>query len=209
MRPGRLPGIGTHVLGLFPLARWVVLGATQGLSANPQEFLTRSSGVWALALLWVVLCVTPLRRLAGWTQLVRHRRALGLYAFFYTVLHVIAWALWDRGGVPAAMWNDLWQRDFIGVGAVAALLLVPLALTSTNGWIRRLGRWWRRLHWLIHPAAILSVLHFDWMRAGKNDFLEPRIYAAILLVLLGTRLVWWWRGRARRPTATRREGPLY
>ncbi|WP_345797018.1 protein-methionine-sulfoxide reductase heme-binding subunit MsrQ [Castellaniella sp. MT123] len=198
MRSGVWLRVGVHAVGLFPLARWVVLGATQGLSANPQEFLTRSSGVWALALLWAVLCVTPARRLTGWTRLVRYRRALGLYAFFYTVLHVIAWAIWDRGGAPAAMWTDLWQRDFIGVGAIAVLLLVPLALTSTNGWIRRLGRWWRRLHWLIHPAAVLSVLHFEWMRAGKNDFLEPRIYAVILAVLLGVRLWWWWENRAKQ-----------
>jgi len=202
MRGGAFLTAGIHALGLFPLARWVVLGFAQGFGANPQEFLTRSSGIWALALLWIVLCVTPLRRLAGWDRLVKHRRALGLYAFFYTILHVVAWALWDRGGVPASMWADLWQRDFIGVGALAVLLLVPLALTSTRGWIRRLGRWWKRLHWLVYPAAILSVLHFDWMRAGKNDFFEPRVYAGVLVVLLGLRL-YWWRGRAaaRKRTA--------
>ncbi len=198
MRSGRVLTIGIHCLGLFPLLRWIALGATQGLGVNPQEFLTRSSGIWALALLWIVLCVTPLRRLASWGQLVRHRRALGLYAFFYTMLHVIAWAIWDRGGDPAAMWTDIWQRDFIGVGAVAVLLLVPLALTSTRGWIRRLGRGWKRLHWLIYPAAVLSVLHFDWMRAGKNDFLEPRLYAGLLALLLGLRVYWWWAGKEKR-----------
>jgi sulfoxide reductase heme-binding subunit YedZ len=198
MRSGRWLTACIHLLGLFPLLRWVALGATQGLGVNPQEFLTRSSGIWALALLWIVLCVTPLRRLAGWGQLVRHRRALGLYAFFYTILHVIAWALWDRGGVPAAMWTDIWQRDFIGVGTVAVLLLLPLALTSTRGWMRRLGRGWKRLHWLIHPAAILSVLHFEWMRAGKNDFLEPRLYAGALAVLLGLRVFWWLRAKKER-----------
>lgn len=198
MRGGGFVRIGIHGLGLFPLLRWVVLGATQGLGVNPQEFLTRSSGIWALALLWLVLCVTPLRRLAGWGWLVRHRRALGLYAFFYTILHVIAWAVWDRGGVPAAMWADIWQRSFISVGVIAVLLLVPLALTSTKGWIRRLGRGWKRLHWLIYPAAVLSVLHFDWMRAGKNDFLEPRLYAGLLAILLGLRLVWWWADKEKR-----------
>lgn len=195
MRSGRWLTVCVHAAGLFPLLRWVALAATQGLGVNPQEFLTRSSGIWALALLWAVLCVTPLRRLAGWGQLLRHRRALGLYAFFYTVLHVIAWAIWDRGGVPAAMWTDIWQRDFIGVGAVAVLLLLPLALTSTRGWIRRLGRGWKRLHWLVYPAAVLSVLHFDWMRAGKNDFLEPRLYAGALAILLGLRVFWWHRAR--------------
>ena len=189
----RVLSVGGHLLGLFPLARWLVLGYLGDLTANPQEFLTRSSGIWALALLWAALAVTPLRRL-GWAGLLRHRRKLGLYAFFYTVLHVIAWAIWDRGGVPASMWADLWQRDFIGIGALAMLCLVPLALTSTHGWMRRLGRWWIRLHWLVYPAAILSVWHFDWMRAGKNDFFEPHLYAWVLAVLLGVRIVW----RARR-----------
>ncbi|WP_158215164.1 protein-methionine-sulfoxide reductase heme-binding subunit MsrQ [Candidimonas nitroreducens] len=186
-----------HLFGLFPLARWLVLGYLGGLTANPQEFLIRSSGTWALALLWATLAVTPIRRLSGWAGLVRHRRKLGLYAFFYTVLHVIAWALWDRGGVPASMWADLWLRDFIGIGALAVLCLVPLAVTSTHGWMRRLGRWWTYLHWLVYPAAILSVWHFDWMRAGKNDFFEPHLYAWALAVLLGVRIVWWARQHHR------------
>ncbi|TAM86044.1 MAG: sulfoxide reductase heme-binding subunit YedZ [Candidimonas sp.] len=189
----RIPSICTHACGLFPLLRWVVLAWFGGLGVNPQEFLIRSSGIWALALLWATLAVTPLRWLTGQGSLVRQRRKLGLYAFFYTVLHVLAWAVWDRGGAPAAMWTDLWQRDFIGVGALAVLCLVPLAATSTQGWIRRLGRGWKRLHLLIYPAACLSVLHFDWMRAGKNDFLEPRVYAAILALLLGYRVVHRWR----------------
>ena len=191
---GRLLGICIHACGLFPLLRWFALGALDGLSANPQEFLIRSSGLWALVFLWLTLAVTPARRL-GWLALLRHRRKLGLYAFFYTVLHVVAWALWDRGGVPDAMWADLWQRDFIGVGALAVLCLIPLALTSTQGWMRRLGRHWKRLHGLVYPAAVLSVLHFDWMRAGKHDLLEPRLYALVLAVLLAARLPAWWRAR--------------
>lgn len=187
------PDLAAHACGLFPLGRWLVLGLSGGLGANPPEFLTRSSGIWALALLWVVLAITPIRRLTGWSAPVRQRRKLGLYAFFYTILHVIAWALWDRGGDAGAMWADLWQRDFIGIGALAVLCLVPLAVTSTRGWMHRLGRWWRRVHWLIHPAAILSVWHFDWMRAGKNDFLEPRLYAWILAVLFAVRIFWWLR----------------
>lgn len=190
-------GLCIHLFGLFPLARWVALGYFDGLSVNPQEFLIRSTGIWALVLLWATLAVTPIRRLMGWNSLVRHRRKLGLYAFFYTVLHIIAWGLWDQGAAPAAMWADLWQRDFIGIGALAVLCLVPLAITSTHGWIRRLGRWWTRLHWLIYPAAILSVWHFVWMRAGKNDFFEPNVYAVLLVILLGTRLVWWLRRRLR------------
>lgn len=199
-RPGGgwVLGVCIHACGLFPLLRWIVLGATGGLGVNAQEFLTRSSGIWALVLLWVTLAVTPVRRL-GWSGLLRHRRKLGLYAFFYTVLHVLAWALWDRGWVPASMWADLWQRDFIGVGALAVLCLAPLAATSTQGWMRRLGRNWKRLHTLVYPAALLSVLHFDWMRAGKNDFLEPRLYAVILVLLLAARLPGWWRGWRAAP----------
>jgi sulfoxide reductase heme-binding subunit YedZ len=191
----RILGLSVHLFGLFPLARWLVLGYLGGLTANPQEFLIRSSGTWALVLLWTALAVTPVRLLSGWAGLLRHRRKLGLYAFFYTVLHVIAWALWDRGGVPASMWSDLWQRDFIGIGALAVLCLVPLAVTSTRGWMRRLGRWWTYLHWLVYPAAILSVWHFDWMRAGKNDFFEPQLYAWVLAALLGVRIVWRMRRR--------------
>lgn len=186
----RALGLCVHLFGLFPLARWLVLGYLGELSANPQEFLIRSSGTWALVLLWAALAVTPVRLLSGWAGLLRHRRKLGLYAFFYTVLHVIAWALWDRGGVPASMWADLWVRDFIGIGALAVLCLIPLAVTSTRGWMRRLGRWWTYLHWLVYPAAILSVWHFDWMRAGKNDFFEPHLYAWVLAALLGIRIVW-------------------
>ncbi|CAM5222889.1 Protein-methionine-sulfoxide reductase heme-binding subunit MsrQ [Castellaniella defragrans] len=192
-------GLCVHLFGLFPLLRWLALGFSGDLTANPPLFLTRSSGDWALVLLLAVLTVTPIRRLTGWSGLVRHRRKLGLYAFFYTVLHVIAWGLWDRGGVPQAMWMDLWQRTFIGIGALAVVCLVPLALTSTHGWMRRLGRWWTRLHWLVYPAAVLSIWHFVLMRAGKNDYFEPRLSAWILAVLLAVRIGAWWR---RRP-ATR------
>lgn len=204
--PGHLPDLAVHACALFPLARWLVLGWSGGLGANPQEFLTRSSGIWALALLWAVLAVTPIRRLSGWSELVRQRRKIGLYAFFYTIVHVIAWALWDRGASPAAMWTDLWQRDFIGIGALAVLCLIPLAATSTHGWMRRLGRWWRRLHWLVYPAAILSVWHFDWMRAGKNDFFEPRLYTAVLGVLFAVRIFWWLQSRRRRHLAGGSQG---
>lgn len=182
------------VVCLWPIARWIWLGVGGGLGANPPEFLIRSSGIWALVALWLTLCATPLRRLLNWPGVIRHRRMMGLFAFFYTVLHVLAWGLWDRGGVWAAMWDDLWQRDFILVGTVAVLCLLPLALTSTQASIRRLGRHWRQLHTLIYPAAVLSVLHFYLMRAGKNDFAEPYTYAVALAILLGARL-WWWRAQ--------------
>lgn len=141
---------------------------------------------------------------AGPGGLVRHRRKLGLYAFFYTVLHVLAWALWDRGGVLASIWSDLWQRDFVGVGALAVLCMVPLAATSTRGWMLRLGRWWKRIHWLIYPTAIFSVLHFEWMRAGKNNFFEPHLYAWMLATLLGIRVVWRMWPRHEQPLLPRK-----
>lgn len=176
---------------LLPLVRWIWLGFTDGLGVNPPEFLIRSSGIWALVGLWLTLCVTPVRRLFDWSRVMRHRRTLGLTAFFYSVLHVAAWAWWDRGGDWASMWRDILQRDFILIGTLAVLCLVPLAATSTRGWIRRLGPGWRRLHTLVYPAAVLSVLHFYLMRAGKNDFAEPHVYALALAALLGLRL--WWR----------------
>ncbi|MBV6271408.1 sulfoxide reductase heme-binding subunit YedZ [Alcaligenaceae bacterium CGII-47] len=184
------------VLCLYPVVRWFWLGTHDGLSANPPEFLIRSSGTWALVLLWVTLCVTPLRRILNRPALVRYRRMLGLYAFFYTVLHVVAWALWDRGGVWGSMWDDIGARTFITIGTVATLMLVPLALTSTQGWMRRLGRNWTRLHALIYPAAMLSVWHFYLMRAGKNDFFEPNVYTATLVGLFALRGIYRWR-RAR------------
>lgn len=197
--------VALFVLCLYPVARWLWLGTHDGLSANPSEFLIRSSGIWALVLLWLTLCVTPLRRMLNRPGLVRYRRMLGLYAFFYTVLHIVAWGLWDRGGVWLSMWEDLGARTFITVGTVATLMLVPLAFTSTQGWMRRLGRNWARLHMLIYPAAILSVWHFYLMRAGKNDFFEPNVYTAALVGLFALRGAYRWHkarvGRTRRVAA--------
>ncbi|WP_417277045.1 sulfite oxidase heme-binding subunit YedZ [Castellaniella sp.] len=194
-----------HLLGLFPLLRWLWLGWQGQLTANPPLFLTQSTGDWALIMLLIVLMVTPVRRLTGWASVMVHRRKLGLYAFFYTVVHVVAWGLWDRGGVWLSMWQDIWQRTFIGIGTLAVLCLIPLALTSTRGWMRRLGRRWSQLHWLIYPSAILSVWHFVLMRAGKHDFFEPRVSAWALAALLTIRIYWFWRKRQhvaqrRRPT---------
>ena len=194
--PLRLSKGLVFVACFYPVGRWLWLGTHGGLSANPPEFLIRSSGIWALVALWLTLCATPLRRLLDWPGAIRYRRMLGLYAFFYTVLHVLAWGWWDRGGNWGAMWRDVWQRDFILIGTLAVLCLVPLAATSTQGSIRRLGRNWRRLHTLVYPAAVLSVLHFYLMRAGKNDFAEPHAYALALAALLGLRL--WWRARSAR-----------
>ncbi len=176
------------LLALYPVYRWFWLAATGGLTANPPEFLIRSTGIWALVALGLTLAVTPLRRLIGQPALVRLRRMLGLFAFFYTVLHVLGWAFWERGWSLASMWQDIGQRTFILVGTVAFIPMLALALTSTQGWIRRLGRHWQRLHRSVYAIAALSVWHFWLVRAGKNDFAEPYAYGAILAVLLALRV---------------------
>ncbi|NYT85523.1 sulfite oxidase heme-binding subunit YedZ [Pollutimonas harenae] len=184
------------LLALYPLARWIWLGTHDGLSANPPEFLIRSSGIWALVLLGLTLCVTPLRRLLRQPALVRLRRMLGLFAFFYTCLHVLGWAYWERGWTLTSMWADIVQRTFILVGVLAFVPMVALAITSTRGWIHRLGRGWQQLHRSVYMIAILSVWHFWLVRAGKNDFAEPYLYGALLAGLLLIRVFYFYRRRS-------------
>src|SRR5690606_29183864 len=125
------------LLCLFPVYRWLWLGfGAQGLGANPPEFLIRSTGIWALVLLWLTLAVTPLRRMLAQPALVVFRRMLGLFSFFYSVLHVLGWAWWERGGVFSEMWLDITERTFVWVGVLAFLPMLALALTSTRGWMR-------------------------------------------------------------------------
>lgn len=178
------------VLALYPVFLWVWLGFTDGLTANPPEFLIRSSGTWALVALCLTLAVTPLRRLIRQPVLVRLRRMLGLFAFFYTCLHLLGWAYWERGGSFVSMWHDIVQRPFIAIGMVVFLPMLAMALTSTQGWMRRLGRGWQRLHYAIYPIAALSVLHFWLIRAGKNNFFAPGVYGVILALLLLARLAY-------------------
>lgn len=178
------------LLCLFPVFRWVTLAmGPDGLGANPPEFLIRSTGTWALVMLWLTLCVTPLRRLLGQPALVVVRRMLGLYSFFYTVLHVLGWAYWERGWSLAEMWADVLERTFVWVGVLATVPMLLLALTSTRGWMRRLGRNWQRLHYSIYPIAALSVWHFWLVRSGKVDYREPVVYAVVLAAILISRLL--------------------
>lgn len=188
------------VLALVPLVRLFVLGAQDALSANPVEFVQRSTGTWALAMLCVTLAVTPLRRLLGWNVLARLRRMLGLFAFFYACLHLLSYAWLDQWFDWWAIAEDVLERPFITVGFTAFLLLVPLAATSTNAMMRRLGRRWQELHRLVYAIAVLAVLHFWWHKAGKNDFAEPLAWALVVGGLLAMRLAWHW---ARPPAATR------
>lgn len=183
-------------LCLYPLYRWSwLVFSGQGLGANPPEYLIRSTGLWSIILLWVTLAVTPVRRLLGQPALVSWRRMLGLFSFFYAVLHVLGWAWWERGGSLAEMWLDIVQRTFVWVGVLAFVPMLFLALTSTRGWMRRLGVGWQRLHYSVYPVAVLSVLHFWLVRSGKVDYREPLVYGGVLAGLLGVRLLWRLRGR--------------
>ncbi|MFT3953448.1 MAG: protein-methionine-sulfoxide reductase heme-binding subunit MsrQ [Piscinibacter sp.] len=180
---------------LLPFA-WLLYGALANrLGANPAEALIRATGDWTLRFLCLVLAVTPLRQ---WTQqpaLARFRRMLGLFVFFYAVLHFLAYAWLDMGLDPATIARDIPKRPFALVGFLSLLLLVPLAATSFNRAIKALGAArWQALHRLVYAIALLALLHFFWMRAGKNDFAEVAVYAAVIGVLLGWRL---WRLRPR------------
>lgn len=175
------------VLCLVPLARLVVLGFTDGLGANPIEFITRSTGEWTLIALVVTLSVTPLRRLARIPSLLKLRRMLGLFAFFYASLHFTTYIWLDQFFDVGEIIKDIVKRPFITVGFAAFVLLIPLALTSNNAMIRRMGaRNWQRLHRLVYAVAILAVVHYWWL--VKKDLTEPILYGTILAILLAYRL---------------------
>ena len=173
---------------LLPLARLVVFGASGGLGANPIEFITHSTGTWALAGLMVTLSITPLRRLTGRAGLIRYRRMLGLFAFFYACLHFITYVWLDQFFDPAAIAKDIVKRPFITVGFAAFVLLIPLAATSTHAMMRRLGRRWQQLHRMVYLVAALGVIHYLWL--VKKDLTAPLIYGAVLGLLLVMRLPW-------------------
>ncbi|NHZ33656.1 sulfite oxidase heme-binding subunit YedZ [Massilia rubra] len=182
-------------LALVPLARMVYL-TVSGQLVEPLEFITRGTGDWVLYLLCITLALTPLRRLTGWNWLVKLRRMAGLFTFFYGCLHFLTFLWFDHFFDVAEMFRDVLKRPFITVGFIAFVLLIPLAVTSTNGMIKRLGgKRWQWLHRLIYVIAPLAILHFWWMKAGKNNFTEPLITGAIVALLLGLR-VWWSRQKA-------------
>jgi sulfoxide reductase heme-binding subunit YedZ len=187
------------VAAWYPLVRLVILGVTGRIGANPIEFITRSTGLWTLVFLCITLALTPLRKLTGWSALIRFRRMLGLYAFFYAALHFTTYIWFDQWFDVVSMLRDVSKRPFITVGFTAFVLLIPLAATSTRAMTRRLGRRWRMLHRLIYVIGVLAILHFWWLRDGKHNLAQPRLYAAIMLVLLGWRIGAWLlaRGAAR------------
>jgi sulfoxide reductase heme-binding subunit YedZ len=187
------------VLALVPFFALAYLVATDQL-VEPLQYITRNTGSWTLYFLCITLAVTPLRRLSGWNWLLKLRRMMGLYAFFYALLHFTTFLWFDHFFDVQEMLKDVVKRPFITVGFIAFVLLVPLAVTSTNGMVRRLGgKRWQLLHKLVYLIAPLGILHFWWMRAGKHDFNKPILFGLIVLALLGIR-VWWSR---RQPSAAR------
>lgn len=190
----RLPAWPIYIVGVA-LPGWLFWrAATGGLGVDPIEAMEKTLGLWGLKLIVAGLCVTPLRRFAG-VNLIRFRRALGLLAFFYILLHFLTWLLLDLGLRWEQALGDIIKRPYITVGFSAFVLLLPLAATSTNAMVRRLGAArWQALHRAVYVIAILGVVHFWWL--VKKDIREPLAFAAVLAVLLGVRLVFAWRKRA-------------
>jgi sulfoxide reductase heme-binding subunit YedZ len=189
------------VLALAPFI-WLLTRALTGrLSVNPIEDITLTTGIWALRFLLASLAVTPLRRLTGWHGLIRYRRMLGLFAFFYATLHLLTYIVLDQFFAFEFILADIAKRPYITAGTLAFVLMIPLALTSTQGWIRRLGRRWQILHRLVYVSAAAACLHFIWK--VKVAVGEPVYYALILAALLGFRLLWRFRpqGGWRRQAA--------
>jgi sulfoxide reductase heme-binding subunit YedZ len=226
VRFGLKPAVFAASLGPFVYLAWAA--ATGHLSVNPLADLTNETGVWTLRFICLTLAITPLRRLTGWNVLVKFRRMIGLYAFFYGTLHLTTYAIVDRfagldqaaawveaigsGHVPGAaliastfgalsksIGEDIYKRPFITIGFAAWLTMLPLAITSTAGWIRRLGgKRWNRLHRLVYLTGILGALHYWWL--VKADISRPLTYAAVVAALLGARVYW---SRARQAPARR------
>ena len=177
------------LLGLIPVVRLAWLAANDGLGANPIEYITRSTGWWTLTFLLVTLSVTPLRRITSWNWLLRLRRMLGLFAFFYVSLHFSTYLWLDQFFDWSGIVKDIAKRPFITVGFAAFLLLLPLAATSTNAMVKRLGaRRWQFLHRLVYLIATLGVLHYWWL--VKKDLAEPIVFGCLLLLLFLARLIY-------------------
>jgi sulfoxide reductase heme-binding subunit YedZ len=190
------------VLACLPFAHllWGALANTLG--ANPAEALIRGTGDWVLRTLCLTLAITPLRELTGWSALARLRRMLGLFTFFYGVLHFLCYAWLDMGLDWADIVKDIPKRPFVLVGTLALVLMVPLAATSFNRAIKAIGAArWKQLHRLVYASVLLGLLHFFWMRAAKHNFAEWSVYAATVALLLGWRL---WKAGQRRQLARQR-----
>ena len=196
LHPAAKPTV--FALCLLPFVWLFYRALADQLGANPQEALIRATGDWALRFLCIVLAVTPLRQLSKTPSLARFRRMLGLFMYFYALVHFLSYSGFDMGFDVDDIVRDIVKRPFILVGSLSLLLLTPLAATSFNAAIKTLGaKRWQQLHQLIYAVAGLAVLHFFWMRAGKNDFAEVAVYAGILATLLGWRLRQYLRRRIK------------
>ena len=190
---------------LLPVADLIWAALHGGLGANPLEKITHATGDWTLRFIVMTLAITPVRRLTGRNWLIRFRRMIGLFAFFYGSLHFLIYVIADRfagldfvdgvwawstaRALAASIWDDIYKRPYITVGFTGLAAMVPLAITSTAGWIRRLGgRRWNRLHRLIYVTAVAGVIHYWWL--VKADILHPAIYASLVAILLGLRVIW-------------------
>ncbi len=193
----------TFILCLLPFALLLFDAFSDALGANPVEKITHRTGDWTLRLLLLTLSVTPLRRLSGWNDLPRIRRMLGLFTFFYACLHFLTYLVFDQFFDLQEIYKDIVKRPYITLGFSAFVLLIPLAATSTNAMMKRLGRRWRQLHQLVYVIATLGVLHYLWL--VKKDLREPLIYAMILLLLLAWRV--WARRSGRQAISGRRFQP--
>jgi sulfoxide reductase heme-binding subunit YedZ len=205
--------VALFLLALVPLGvlLWLCWQAyttsnpTDYVTANPIEYITHYTGDWTIRFVCFTLCITPLRMLANRPQITRFRRMLGLFAFFYGCVHLAVWIFLDpRQNTISAIWEDIVKRRYITVGMLAFLCMLPLAITSTAGWVRRLTfKRWKQLHRLVYVAAVAGVIHYWWL--VKSDIRLPAMYAAIVTVLLGYRIVAWMR--KRKPSAARAAQP--
>ncbi|MGA2881157.1 MAG: protein-methionine-sulfoxide reductase heme-binding subunit MsrQ [Bryobacteraceae bacterium] len=187
---------------LGPFYKLLTTGVAPELTANPVEYITHDTGTWTIRFLLITLCVTPLRKIFNQPRLARYRRMLGLFAFFYLCLHFMTWFILDKAFSFSDMWADVVKRRFITVGMLGFAMLLPLAITSTAGWVRRLGfAKWQRLHRLIYFAALAGVIHYYWL--VKSDVRLPLMYGAILTVLMFYRFFIWKQTAAKRAPAPR------
>ena len=190
------------IICLIPIGQLLFRAYSDDLGANPIETITRFTGSWSLFILLASLAVTPLRRLTGWNELIRYRRMLGLFAFAYAVLHFATYMVLDLYFDFSAIAKDILKRPYITVGFTAFVLMMPLAITSNAKMIRRLGKRWQQLHYLVYPIAILGVIHFYWL--VKSDITRPAQYGLVLALLLGFRLYHKW---STAPAPRRRAVP--
>jgi methionine sulfoxide reductase heme-binding subunit len=194
--------LAPFLLLLWPFYKLVTTGDAPQFGANPVEYITHYTGDWTIRFLLITLSVTPLRKIFNQPKLARYRRMLGLFAFFYVCLHFMTWFILDKSFSLSDMWADVLKRRFITVGMLGLALLIPLAITSTAGWVRRMGFVkWQRLHRAIYVAALAGVIHYYWL--VKSDVRLPLMYAAILTVLMVYRFFIWKQTPPKRAVAAR------